>query len=68
MVWIHPKMVETASSTTGALVGGGSQQPYILAPYQPKSPGPHIRTRLVRNFKKVGNTRTSIVGGNKVVY
>jgi hypothetical protein len=30
--WIHPKMAKTASSTTGALVGGGSQQPYIRAP------------------------------------
>jgi hypothetical protein len=32
MVWIHPKMAKTASFTTGALVGGESQQPYILAP------------------------------------
>jgi len=32
VVWIHPKMAKTASSTTGALVGGGSQQPYIPAP------------------------------------
>jgi hypothetical protein len=29
IVWIHPKMAKTASSTTGALVGGGSQQPYM---------------------------------------
>jgi hypothetical protein len=68
MVWVHPKMAKTASSTTGALVGAASQQPYVLTPYQPKSHGPNTRTRLVRKFKKVGNTRTTFVGGNKVVY
>jgi hypothetical protein len=67
-VWFHPKMAKTASTTTGALVGAGSQQRYILAPYPPKSHGPDTRTRLVRKFKKLGNTMTSIVGGNKVVY
>jgi hypothetical protein len=68
MVWVRPKMAKMAASTTGALVGAGSQQLYTLVPYQPKSHGPNSRTRLVRKFKKVGNTRTSIVGGNKVVY
>jgi len=68
MAWVHPKMTKTASSTTGALLGAVSQQPYILAPYQPKSHGPNTMTRLLRKFKKVGSTRTSIVGGNKNLY
>jgi hypothetical protein len=33
MVCVHPKMTKIASSTIGALVGVGSQQPYILTPY-----------------------------------
>jgi hypothetical protein len=28
MVWIHPKMAKTFSSTTGALVGVGSLKPF----------------------------------------
>jgi len=27
MVWVHPKMTKTVSSTTGALVGAGSLKP-----------------------------------------
>jgi hypothetical protein len=65
MVWVHPEMTKTASSTTGALLGAVSQQPYILAPYQPKSHRPNSRTRL---DTKQGITNTLALPIDKMLY
>ncbi len=58
MVWVHPKMTKTASFTTGALVGAGSQQPYIAALYTGSIPAKNSCTQYQdQTRKKVQKTR-----------